>query len=187
MRRNIFAALMIISLLLCGCGGRGEEKRFEQFQSELASASEIRVEAELTADYGDSARAYTLTMTWTPDGCEVEVLRPELIAGIKAHIDENGSDLEFDGLILDTGELTGDGLTPISALPRLLETMTEGHIDSAWKEGDSVVVELTPDDVISLSLWMEKETMAPSRAELQGQDSGRVLITCEITRFEYTP
>lgn len=184
MRRKSFAALMILPLLLCGCMGSGEEEKFERYQADLADASEIRMEAEVSADYGDSAREYTLSLCWVPGRCEIEVLAPELIAGIKAHIDGDGSALEYDGLILDTGELTEDGLTPVSALPRLLEAMQTGHIDSAWKEGDCVVVELTPDDVVSISLWLEAETLAPRVAELYSQNNGRVLIRCEITRFE---
>ncbi|NCB51836.1 MAG: hypothetical protein EOM54_08155 [Clostridia bacterium] len=185
MRRRIFAALMILPLLLFGCAGSGEEKRFESFREDLAAASEIRMEAEVTADYDDSVREYTLSFCRTSERSEVEVLQPELIAGVKAHIDEDGSDLEYDGLILDTGKLAGDGLTPVSALPRLLDAMQKGHVDSIWKEGDCIAAELTPDDVISVTLWIDAETLAPRRAELSGRDSGRVLISCEIKTFEY--
>lgn len=184
MRRTAVAALMIIPVLLCGCGVNGDAKRFESFRQELAAASEIRMEADVTADYGDSAREYTLRLTGTAEDSVVEVLAPELIAGVKAHLADGGSTLEYDGVILDTGALTEDGLTPISALPRLVGAAKAGHLDGAWREGDFVAVKLTPDDTIVLTLWMDAETMTPRRAEITEQNGGRMLISCDITAFE---
>lgn len=185
MRRTKLAALMIISLLLSGCGGHGNEKKFEGFRTALSAAQEIGMTAEVTADYGDTAREYTLALTDTAEGSQVEVLAPALLAGVRAHIDKDGSTLEYENLILDTGELTDDGLTPVSALPRLVETIRTGHVDGIWREGECLAVKLTPDDTVTLTLWLDAETMTPRRAELSGQDDGRMLVSCIITEFKY--
>lgn len=178
------AALMIILLLFGGCARGGDKGKFETFRAELAAASEVRMTAEIEADFGGSARAYTLAMTATAEGSVVEVLMPELIKGVKARIGNDGNRLEYDGVILDTGELTGDGLTPISALPRLTDTLGRGHVDGVWREGEHIAVKLIPDDVIILTVWFNAQTFLPERAELMDQAEGRTVVRCEITAFE---
>jgi hypothetical protein len=186
MRRTTLAALMILPVLLCGCGTNRDAKRFDSFRTALAAASEINMEAAVTADYGDSVRAYTLRLTDTAEGSEIEVLAPELIAGVRAHLADGAASLDYDGVILDAGELAPNGLSPLTALPMLVGAAKTGHVDGTWREGGLLAVKLTPDDTVSLTLWLDADTMAPRRAELTGQDDGRRLISCEITDFDYT-
>ncbi|MFR3291205.1 MAG: hypothetical protein ACLTSG_13710 [Lachnospiraceae bacterium] len=80
-------------------------------------------EAELTAlvtalGTGRHALGYTLRCVSGAQGSEVEALAPELIAGVRARLDAEGAALEYEGLILDAGEVA-EGLSPVTALPKL--------------------------------------------------------------------
>jgi hypothetical protein len=56
------------------------------------------------------------------------VKEPELIAGITARLHDGEGYLEYDGASLSTGALTGDGMTPLDAVPFLMEQLTKGYM-----------------------------------------------------------
>jgi hypothetical protein len=56
------------------------------------------------------------------------VTEPELIAGITARLHDGEGYLEYDGASLSTGTLTGDGMTPLDAIPFLMEQLTSGYM-----------------------------------------------------------
>ncbi|MEG1633056.1 MAG: hypothetical protein RR314_03285 [Oscillospiraceae bacterium] len=182
MRRAYSAILMITLILLAACGRDEGKERFESFRAELLRADEVSVTAEVNADYGESARDYTLKAVSNAEGCTVEVLAPELIAGIKASVKPKSSQLLYDGVVLDTGDLTDDGLTPLSALPRLIGALQSGHVDRIRREGDALALRLTPDDTLEISVRFGADG-TPISAELADSASGRVLVTCAISQF----
>ena len=53
---------------------------------------------------------------------------PETVAGLTARIEEDEGWLEYDGAILETGELAPGGLTPMGAIPALLEKQVQSSV-----------------------------------------------------------
>ncbi len=177
-RSALAAALLFLSLLLSGCGAGQEERRFAAFSEALAAEESFSFRARLRAEYAEKTLAYTLRCECAPEGDCVEILAPEEIAGVKVRLSKEGSRMEFEDLIVDTGPLDPYGLTPLNALPRLAQALREGQLDTHWTEGELLVCHLILDDHLSATVWFGQEPMTPVRAELQSDET--VHIFCEI-------
>ncbi len=178
MKRLCLPVLLLLCLLLSACGDRAGEERFREFSDALAQQETLSFTAALRAEYEDKTVEYTLRYEEGPEGALITVLSPELLAGIKARLAGDGAALEYDGLVIDTGDLDSRGLTPISALPALVETLRSGHLESYWTEEGRALFQLIADDELSAVVRFEPETMTPLRAELIS--GGHVRVVCDL-------
>ncbi len=179
-------ALMIGLVFLWGCSSSSaNEEAYKQFQSDLCAASSIEMTVDLTASYNEKVLEYKLFFMEDGDKATVEVLSPKLIAGVKAHILPGKDSLEYDGMILDAVELTEDGLTPLSALPAMLECMKNGYVTQIWSEelsGQKIIAIQSPiSDEAYLTLWLAKDSMTPLHCEITNAD--KVVIFCNIAEW----
>lgn len=166
MKKTVICVLVItLMLTLCGCGG-GEEAKYEEFRQRLAAANELGFTARLSAEFTEKTESFTLSFFKDSEGCTVEILEPESVRGIKAHVAADGTRLEYDGVILDVGKLTDRGLTPMSALPLLVTALNDAHIVSAVTENELLCVTLEPEDELIIKLWLDGDTLAPVNAEM---------------------
>ena len=106
--------------------------------------------------------------------------------GVRARIrraapNAEGAALEYEGLILDAGEVA-EGLSPVTALPKLCEALRTAYVELAWTEGGESVASLVPEDELGLTLRLDGSG-APVSAEFTSRESGRTLITCRIDGF----
>lgn len=178
MKRRILPLLLLCVLLLSGCGTKKEEARFRRFAEDLAARQTLSFRCRLRADWPDRRADFTLSFSRDEEGDAVTVLAPESIAGITARLTEAGGSLCYDDLILDLGALDAGGLSPVGALPLLVNAMAGAHLDSCWSEDGQAVYALTVDDDRSVRVWFTPENMVPRRAQLLS--GGRAVITCEI-------
>lgn len=176
--KRILLPLLFICLFLSGCGSRADEKRFSEFSYALGEKESLSFTAQIRAEYDDRSLSFTLSYQKDAEGETIRVMKPERISGVKAHLSPGSSTLEFEGLILDTGPLDPYGLTPVNALPKLVEMLCTGHLDSHWNEAGSLVCRLILDDHLSASVWFEPERMIPYYAEIQSDET--VHLFCEI-------
>ena len=56
--------------------------------------------------------------------------------------------------------------------------MQTGHLESIRSENDRTVVELKPDDHLTVTVWLEEDTMTPVHAEIAS--GGRVAVYCDL-------
>lgn len=178
MKKILVILPLLVCLLLSGCGNQSRE-RFAAFSEELSQRDTLSFTAELTASYPDRSAAFTLRYTLEGDVQRVTVLAPGRISGISACVEKGGTALEYDGLILDTGDLDAYGLTPMSALPLLVDALRTGHPDAFWEEGGCDAVELSVSDHCLARVWFDGGI--PCRAELQCD--GVVTVACEIENW----
>ena len=185
MRRFLIPALMI-SLLLTGCGASaGAEQKIEKQRETFAAADELSFTADVTADLGDEVFQCRLDCAAGADEVTVEVTEPELIAGIRAHLRDGETELEYENVRLSVPGIGPEGLHPLSAVPLLCKALQAGHVIRAWTEkadGGLFAAEIFADENYGLTLWFDKSTLTPVHAELS-QD-GAVIITCDISNFQ---
>ena len=166
MKKTAICALILsLALLLCACGEE-ESSRFEEFRRGLGSAAELSFTARLRAEYENKTESFVLELEKNADTCTVAVVEPEIIKGIKAHMAEDGDRLEYDGIILDVGKLTENGLTPMSALPMLVNSLPDAFLVSAFSEGDMLCAVLQPDEELIIKLWLDAASLTPLSAEM---------------------
>lgn len=196
--RKLVLCVLMMTLLLAACGGAGKDNGLEQealtIRGEFLSMSGCSGSAAITADYGQRVYRWELSFSVTSEETVLTLTAPETAAGLTARLPA-GRDgvLEYDGAILETGPLDEDGLTPVSAIPAILSDLQKGYLDSCVEEdweGRSVLrlfirdPELEPGRGRELSLWMDRETHAPLRAELSRD--GFCFIQCEFSDFAIT-
>ncbi|MDD4714990.1 MAG: hypothetical protein PHT34_00340 [Oscillospiraceae bacterium] len=193
MRRFLTCAPMILLiLLLCACGKDSKaEERALSIRAQMAGTSAMTMQADVTADYGDRVYAYTLKLDWKKEGQSVlAVLKPDNIKGVTAVLEEGKTKLSFEGASLDTGELSPDGLSPLDALPALIQNSREGYIsDTAFSKcGDVPAVAVTygapqegEDQMVTCRIWYREDTGAPLQAEIL--NGGKAVIHCAFTSF----
>lgn len=181
MRKGLISVLTISLLLLGGCGERKAqmEEDFAAFRRTVAEAEHIGAQAELTADYGETAQDYTLSLSGDGNRVEVEIIEPELLAGVKATAERGEAALSYDGVMLGAGALDEEGLTPVSALPVILDAMADGYVELLWTEGGYLTARLYAGEDSVCTLWLNAETLVPSAAEIASD--GCTVIVCRFT------
>ncbi len=148
--RKALSCVLMMTLLLAACGGSGEssespEELAARIRAEYLSLTGWTAEMEIHADYGERVYDFTLDAAWEKDGETVlTVVEPELIAGIVARVGKDEAYLEYDGISLSTGPLTGDGLDPLEAVPFLMEQIAQGYMAqcSFETEGEARVLKV---------------------------------------------
>jgi len=180
MKKRFFPLLLAAALLLSGCGKK-DEARYDAFASELRSRADLVVTAEVRAEQDESTCSFTLRYAETTDGgCVVEVIEPELIRGVKARMNADGTKLIYDSVAVDTGDDGGTGLSPMGALPLLVRALRHGSVDSVWKESGELAVLLVPEDDVDVTVLFDSE-MKPHYAEIA--HDGKAVLFLDISEF----
>ena len=181
LKKTVTAIFAAAALLLSGCGKNAAADRFAPFSEALCGRADLSFTADVRAEYSDRSALFMLEYADEGEGCRVMVLAPEGIRGVTAHLNGAEAALGYDSILLDAGSLDRYGLSPTTALPRLVEALRQGHLETAWAEDGLTVWELRPDDTLSIQVWLD-ENLTPKRAELISE--GRVAVYCEITNWK---
>lgn len=185
MKKKLLPIVLALCALLSACGKTAEVKAaYEDFASNLSAADSISFQAEVRAEYEHKTARFTLSYAEGAEGADVTVVSPELIAGISAHVEKGGTSLEYGSVSLDTGDLDSRGLSPMSALPVLVQAMKAGSFESFWEEDGKTVLQLAAGDGLLCAVWFG-DGMTPLYAELTSD--GRVVIYAEITDWSVSP
>lgn len=191
-KQLLFLPMML--LLLTGCGGgqegkTGAEALAVEIRGEYMAMTGYSLQAQVNADYGQ--RVYDFTLSVTNDGEETAVVirEPEMLSGVTARIHGEEGTLEYDDLSLETGFLDGESLSPVSALPTLMEAARTQYIDRCTLADGVLEVHCADPEQDSgtgqeVTLWFDAQTHALTGGEIS-QD-GRRVIACKITEFTKT-
>ena len=178
-RKKIIMLLSILCVLpLTGCGAGREEARFERFRASLTDSA-VTVTAEVTARDADTLSVFTLRCAETPEGCALEVLAPEEIAGVKARLADGEAKLQFDDLILPMPQ-AADTVSPLMALPLVLQAARTGFLDLVW-DADGLTAQLITDDDTAVRITFDENDL-PVSAEIDVD--GRTCAFCAITAWD---
>ena len=131
--------------------------------------------AEVTADYGDRAYQYTVSCRGTAEEGSLTVIAPDSIAGTGTEWKDGQTRLDYDGISLETGPLSPDGLSPADALPVILSACQSGAILesgwTSWGETEHCLYLLiqnpnTASQESKVALWADPETGSLLQAEI---------------------
>lgn len=183
---------MMILLLLPGCkGGPAGVSEAEALslavRGEYLEMTSCAAGAAITADYGQRVYQYELAVSVSGEETLLTLSAPETVAGITARLTGKDGLLEYDGMSVETGPLDGDGLTPVSAVPALLEAARSGYITACSLEEDALLrldcgdPEGEPGRGVETALWFDAASHALVRGEIS-VDGFRVIL-CEFSDF----
>ena len=190
MRKCVICVLMT-TLLLAGCGTAGVSEAEElalTIRGEYLAMDRCAVQAAVTADYGQRVYQYEMAVSVNGEETSLTLSAPETVAGLTARLSGEENLLEFDGVSVETGPLDGDGLTPVSALPALLEAARSGYITACALEEEGTLLRVdcgdpagSPGTGTETALWFDTSTHALVRGEIS-VDGFRVIL-CEFSDF----
>ena len=173
-RTEMCVLMMILGLSLSACGGAEGGNRAEQLaldiRGEYLEMGGCTASLELTADYGQRVYTYGIGLNYAREGeTTLTITAPENIAGVTARILEGETALEYDGMRVETGPLDDSGMSPVDAVPVLMDYVQEGFIAECGMEaqGESEVLRVVcrePESAAGegreCSLWFDPSTHA---------------------------
>lgn len=186
----------MIALLLSAChGGPAGISEAEELalsiRGEYLAKPSCLCQAAVTADYGQRVYQYQMEAASTAEETVLTLSAPETAAGLTARLKAGESALEYDGLFVETGPLSEDGLTPISAVPALLDAARSGYIRACALEEDGSLLRVdcgdpegTPGVGTEYALWFDTSSHSLTRGEVS-VDGFRVIL-CEFSAFSLT-
>ena len=196
MRKRI-CALMMTLVLLTGCSGRGQyaEQSAEELalsiRTEYLAMSVCETTVDITADYGQRVYEYSMEVFWQKNGeTRLTVTAPDSIAGITARIRDGNSFLEYDGASMETGVLSGTGLSPIEVVPAALNYILSGYIaECDFETVDERELlwfccrdpESEPGVGTEAAFWFDPQSHALTQAEILSD--GYCVIRCMFQEF----
>lgn len=196
MRKRI-CALMMTLILLTGCSeggqenGRSAEELALNIRTEYLAMMTCTASVDITADYGQRVYEYSMDISWEKDGeTRLTITAPENIAGITARIQDGNSYLEYDGASLETGPLSGTGLSPVEVVPAALNYILSGYIGECDFEtvGERELLwfccrapEAEPGVGTEAVFWFEPESHSLVQAEILSD--GYCVVRCEFREF----
>jgi len=188
-RKLMFCVPMMILLLSACAGGGGQEEQLSlAVRGSYLEMTVCSATVTLTADYGQRVYQYGLELTQEGENTTLALTAPDIVAGITARLEGEDGLLEYDGLSVETGPLDGEGLTPVSAVPALLETARSGYITACSLEEEGALLRLdcgdpegTPGEGVETTLWFDAQTHALVRGEIR--TDGFRAILCEFSNF----
>lgn len=189
MRKALLFAPMLM-LLLTACGGGEERDPVAELQQQYAAVGAATLEADITCNYDDEVREYTLLCAYTPESSTVTVLAPANLAGISATVADGTLLLSYDDISLDAGSYSAAAVSPVAALPRLMEAAAMGYPTEQSVEtiGERECLRLACDlddsDGTLYTTWFDQQTLLPLRSEISVD--GNVVFAVAWSRFEVT-
>lgn len=189
--RKCLVCVLMTTLLLAGCGQGGGNEAEElalTIRGEHLAMNGCAARAAVTADYGQRVYRYEMAVSVTGQETFLTLSAPETVAGLTARMTGEENLLEFDGVSVETGPLDDSGLTPVSAVPALLEAAKTGYITACALEEDGTVLRVdcgdpagSPGTGAETALWFDVSTHALTRGEISS-DGFRVIL-CEFSDF----
>ena len=189
MRKGICVPMILLCLLLSGCGTEKEKVDPREVYRAMTGCS---MEAVVSCEQEGCVWEARLRCDYVPGGeSTVEILEPEELAGIRAVITDADWQLEYEDLCLNIGTLSREELSPAVCLPRLMDALREGWLLEEnlelWKEESCL--RLTVDQTgenggkILSTLWLREADGTPVRGEIAVDDE--IILTAEFTNFVF--
>lgn len=178
--------LILVMLLLCGCGGSDEKMdRAMALRQRLLDAEECRFEATVTADYGETFSTFVLLCSGDREGnLTFEVLAPDTIGGITGTMNAQQGKLTFDDEVLVFEPLADGVIAPVTAPWIFLHTLRSGYLTACADVNAGLLLSIDDsyaDDALSLEILLD-ENDHPKEAEIIWQ--GRRILSLKIEEFE---
>ena len=171
-------------LLLSGCSaGSSPESSGQAIRERYENAASFSVVAQVTADYDDTVYEYKVKYAGDDESGTLQVLSPQVIAGLTAFISDGGSSFVFEDAELFSGPVDDEGLTPIGAIPAIIRQWRFGHISDINGENfnGTRVISITNQitDKTILVTYFDRESLLPVESQLSYEGKTRIICTFE--------
>lgn len=187
MKTRLFSFVLLF-LILSSCASDTDTMTdISEHIREIPSANYI---AHITASFPGREVKFSLNYVYSKDGDDrASVISPEELTGISMTHSEKSSHIEFDGARLEFGSLDESGLSPFSALPKLITVWTNGNFEECtstriYNRDAYMLISRISDGGTDEEYrsWFSKDNLTPLYAEIFSD--GERVIQCEFERAE---
>jgi hypothetical protein len=162
-------AALLFSICSCASGTTAENEIYK-IQEELSSAGSFRFLADIRADYGERVYDYKVSFEGLDNDGLITIIEPESVSGAAVRLSDEGTHLVYDNAEIYTGEILPDGLSPVDAVPTLINAWRSGLVTECVREkqGDteSVAALFRISDEVNLRTWFDGDSHLPIYAEI---------------------
>ena len=184
-RKKLVAGLFCL-LFLTGCAGKQDPAQCGlDLRTALMEAGGCSFSADVTAHYEDRAYVFSMTCICEDGETALCVTAPETIAGITATVKSGGTQLEYDGAILDFGKLANGYVSPVSAPWLLVQCWSGAYIAYAGADGELERITYLrgyEEEELTVDTWLRNGL--PTYAEVTCE--GVRCLAISITDFQMT-
>jgi hypothetical protein len=179
--------MLVLVILLAGCGGTNEElDRAMALRAKLLASSGCSFDAAITADYGDKLHDFAVSCIADGQGnVTFTVKEPETIAGITGKLSGDGGKLTFDDTALAFPLLADGQVTPVSAPWLFLKTLRGGYVRSCGMDVDQLRLSIDDsyeEDALHLDIWLGEGDL-PTRCEIVYDD--RRILSLQVSNLTF--
>ena len=179
---------MLVALFtLAACSNKEHAREMmTEIRASLTEAPKITAVANIRADYSDRVFDFQVKFQGTEAAGEIDIIKPESLAGVVVRVSKSGTALVYDGAEIDTGELAGE-LSPVGIIPMLINEWKNGFTDFTVSEkrgsDGTILMSSTLPGGATQKTWFEEKSGLPVRAEVMA--SGRTVLTIEFENIIY--
>lgn len=177
MKKCLCAVLCLVFLTSCS----NDEHVSVQIAEKYRNIADVLMEGTVKAVFSDRCDTYRLLYTHkSGENAKIVVVEPVTIAGIEAHISEDGATLRFEDTVLETGEESIDSVSPINAFHKLLQVWRKQGNAQIGKEGKRILLISSEGDYEYRTEF--SNDLIPVRAEIF--NDSKLFIEIEFLRCE---
>lgn len=185
--KRFLCVVVLICFVFSSCSQNSSDQSMQDaidFRTSLMAAEGCTFQAQVSADYGERVYEFTLGCEFVPEGeARLTVLSPDMISGVSAVIGPDGTNIEFDGAVLDFGTMANGRVAPM-ALPWLLgRAWCSEYIRSAGRDGDQILITCLMgygEDEVVIETWLSDDRV-PVRCDISYD--GQRCIAASISDF----
>lgn len=194
MRKGLCVPMMTLCLLACtACAGSGQTEETAAARHLYQTMEGCTMTARVKCGgQTEEERSFTLRCGYVPGGrSTVEILEPEIAAGVTAAVEGETLQLTYDGACLDAGTAAGAEDSPAVCLVRLMDALRDGWLVEQGQETleNEACLRLTLDQAdgsggkILSTLWLRRADGTPLRGEIARD--GEIILSAEFTAFAF--
>ncbi len=187
MRKKGLTGLILLALLLAGCGEK-TQSRAEEWQQRYAQMQGYEALVEVSVPREDETLRYTLSLEKSGDSVRAAVIEPEELAGIAATLTGDALTLEYDGMALDAGTLS-PRVSALNCVPLVLDGFSRAYLDSVGSETldgkDTLRADFSMtlgDETLGGTVWF---TDGGAPVYLEASEDGKIIAAAEFTNFVF--
>lgn len=187
MRKKGLTGLILLALLLAGCGEKTQSCA-EEWQQRYAQMQGYEALVEVSVPREDETLHYTLSLEKSGDSVRAAVIEPEELTGIAATLTGDALTLEYDGMALDAGTLS-PRVSALNCVPLVLDGFSRAYLDSVGSETldgkDTLRADFSMtlgDETLGGTVWF---TDGGAPVYLEASEDGKIIAAAEFTNFVF--
>lgn len=177
--------ILCIIVTVTGCSTPNSDSAF-RVSDYYSGLTTMNVLVGMTAEFDDYSVDFELVFKYNSQGQSfIEVKKPDEIEGVRVMFQDDGIELEYEGVSLETGLSEASAVSPVGALPELLRVWIGGIVSEQGKEridgNECLLITHTATRngaELQYNTWFDAESLKPIKAEIY--ENGYRKIICDF-------